>query len=89
MDAYLGRDSFLAWLSSIEMDLRQLTYVVAVADELSFTRAAEHCHVVQSALSHQIQRLEAELDMRLFERSSRRVRTTPAGELLVVCLANR
>jgi DNA-binding transcriptional LysR family regulator len=65
------------------MDLRQLEYVVAVADELSFTRAAAECHVVQSALSHQIQRLEAELDMRLFERSSRRVRTTPAGDLLV------
>lgn len=81
--AYLGRESFLAWLSCIEMDLRQLEYVVAVADELSFTRAAEGCHVVQSALSHQIQRLEAELDMRLFERSSRRVRVTPAGELLV------
>jgi DNA-binding transcriptional LysR family regulator len=65
------------------MDLRQLEYVVAVADELSFTRAAEECHVVQSALSHQIQRLEAELDMRLFERTSRRVRVTAAGELLV------
>ncbi|HTU94532.1 MAG TPA: LysR family transcriptional regulator [Solirubrobacteraceae bacterium] len=65
------------------MDLRQLEYVVAVADSLSFTRAAEQCHVVQSALSHQIQRLEAELDVRLFERTSRRVRTTAAGELLV------
>jgi DNA-binding transcriptional LysR family regulator len=65
------------------MDLRQLQYVVAVADSLSFTRAAERCHVVQSALSHQIQRLEAELDTRLFDRTSRSVRTTPAGELLV------
>ena len=65
------------------MDLRQLQYVVAVADSLNFSRAAEECHVVQSALSHQIQRLEAELDMRLFERTSRRVRVTPAGELLV------
>lgn len=65
------------------MDLRQLQYVVAVADCLSFTRAAERCHVVQSALSHQVQRLEAELDMRLFERTSRSVRITPAGELLV------
>lgn len=65
------------------MDLRQLEYVVAVADSLSFTRAARECHVVQSALSHQIQRLEAELDTRLFERTSRRVRTTPAGDLLV------
>ena len=65
------------------MDLRQLQYVVAVADSLSFTRAAERCHVVQSALSHQVQRLEAELDTRLFERTSRSVRVTPAGELLV------
>ena len=65
------------------MDLRQLEYVVAVADSLSFTRAADRCHVVQSALSHQIQRLEAELDVRLFERTSRRVRTTLAGEVLV------
>jgi len=65
------------------MDLRQLQYVVALADSLSFTRAAERCHVVQSALSHQIQRLEAELDTRLFERTSRSVRTTEAGELLV------
>jgi DNA-binding transcriptional LysR family regulator len=65
------------------MDLRQLEYVVAVADRLSFTRAAEQCHVVQSALSHQVQRLEAELDTRLFERTSRSVRATPAGELLV------
>lgn len=65
------------------MDLRQLEYVVAVADCLSFTRAAQQCHVVQSALSHQVQRLETELDTRLFERTSRSVRTTPAGELLV------
>jgi DNA-binding transcriptional LysR family regulator len=65
------------------MELRQLEFVVAVADSLSFTRAAEHCHVVQSALSHQIQRLEAELETRLFDRTSRSVRTTPAGELLV------
>ncbi len=65
------------------MDLRQLQYVVAVADALSFTRAAERCHVVQSALSHQVQRLEAELDTPLFERTSRSVRITPAGELLV------
>jgi len=80
---HLDGELFLAWLPCFEMDLRQLEYVVAVADELSFTRAAEGCHVVQSALSHQIQRLEAELDVRLFERTSRRVRVTAAGELLV------
>ncbi|WP_068057966.1 LysR family transcriptional regulator [Nocardia xishanensis] len=61
------------------MELQQLRYVVAVAETNSFTRAAERCHVVQSALSHQIARLERELGARLFERTSRRVRLTPAG----------
>lgn len=79
----LDRALLLARLSCLEMDLRQLEYVVAVSDCLSFTRAAEQCHLVQSALSHQVQRLEAELDTRLFERNSRSVRTTASGELLV------
>ncbi|GAB2630620.1 LysR family transcriptional regulator [Streptomyces capparidis] len=56
-----------------------MRYVVAVAETNSFTRAAERCLVVQSALSHQIARLERELGARLFERTSRRVRLTPAG----------
>ncbi|MFF1375038.1 LysR family transcriptional regulator [Streptomyces sp. NPDC058308] len=62
------------------MDLQQMRYVVAVAETASFTRAAERCHVVQSALSHQVARLEKELGARLFERTSRRVRVTAAGE---------
>ncbi|EIE99016.1 LysR family transcriptional regulator [Saccharomonospora glauca] len=62
------------------MELQQLRYVLAVAETRSFTRAAERCHVVQSALSHQIARLERELGGRLFERTSRRVRLTAAGE---------
>ncbi|OIJ64974.1 LysR family transcriptional regulator [Streptomyces mangrovisoli] len=62
------------------MDLQQMRYVVAVAETASFTRAAEACHVVQSALSHQVARLEKELGARLFERTSRRVRLTTAGE---------
>ncbi|MFD7994872.1 LysR family transcriptional regulator [Streptomyces mexicanus] len=62
------------------MELRQLAYVVAVAETGSFTRAAHRCFVVQSALSHQIARLEEELGTRLFERNSRRVRITAAGE---------
>ncbi|MGP3960988.1 LysR family transcriptional regulator [Nonomuraea sp. 3N208] len=62
------------------MELQQLRYVVAVAETSNFTRAAEHCRVVQSALSHQIAGLERELGARLFERTSRRVRLTPAGE---------
>ncbi len=57
-----------------------MRYVVAVAETNSFTRAAERCLVVQSALSHQIARLERELGARLFERTSRRVRLTAAGE---------
>lgn len=62
------------------MELQQMRYVIAIAETNSFTRAAERCLVVQSALSHQIARLEKELGARLFERTSRRVRLTPAGE---------
>ncbi|TLQ43388.1 LysR family transcriptional regulator [Streptomyces marianii] len=61
------------------MELQQMRYVIAVAETNSFTRAAQRCLVVQSALSHQIARLERELGARLFERTSRRVRLTPAG----------
>ncbi|MFJ4654545.1 LysR substrate-binding domain-containing protein [Nocardia sp. NPDC088792] len=61
------------------MELQQMRYVLAVAETNSFTRAAERCLVVQSALSHQIARLERELGAKLFERTSRRVRLTPAG----------
>ncbi|NWA27772.1 LysR family transcriptional regulator [Pseudomonas gingeri] len=65
------------------MNLKQIEYALAVADEGSFTRAAERCHVVQSALSHQIARLEEDLGATLFERSSRKVRLTAAGEAFV------
>jgi DNA-binding transcriptional LysR family regulator len=65
------------------MDVRQLEYVVAVAEEGSFTRAAQRCHVAQSALSHQVARLEAELGTRLFERTSRSVRVSEAGRTLL------
>src|SRR4051812_49871561 len=62
------------------VELQQMRYVVAVAETSNFTRAAEQCLVVQSALSHQIARLERELGAKLFDRTSRRVRLTPAGE---------
>ena len=62
------------------MELRQLRYVEAVARHRHFTRAAEELHVAQSALSHQIRRLEAELGTELFERTSRTVIVTEAGE---------
>lgn len=65
------------------MELQQMRYVVAVAETGGFTRAAERCHVVQSALSHQIARLEKELGARLFHRTSRSVRLTAAGEAFV------
>jgi LysR family transcriptional regulator, transcription activator of glutamate synthase operon len=62
------------------LELRQLRYVEAVARHRHFTRAAEELHVAQSALSHQIKRLEAELGAELFERTSRHVAPTDAGE---------
>ncbi|WP_394275979.1 LysR family transcriptional regulator, partial [Luteococcus sp.] len=66
------------------MELQQMRYVVAIAEEKNFTRAAERCFVVQSSLSHQIKALEHELGVALFARSSRRVELTAAGEAFLV-----
>lgn len=63
--------------------LRQLQYAVAVAETLSFRRAAERCHVSQPALSAQIALMEAALGTRLFERDRRRVLPTGAGRAVL------
>jgi LysR family hydrogen peroxide-inducible transcriptional activator len=63
--------------------LRQLQYAVAVADQLSFRRAAETCHVSQPGLSAQVQELEQQLGVALFERSRRQVLVTEVGRRVV------
>src|SRR4029450_5941066 len=65
------------------MELRQLAYFVAIAEERNFTRAAERIPIAQPAISQQIRRLEAELGESLFLRDRRGIQLTPAGEALL------
>jgi DNA-binding transcriptional LysR family regulator len=65
------------------MNLKQLQYLVAVADEGGFRQGAARLRVAQPALSRQVQTLEGELGLRLFDRTSRKVALTPAGDAFV------
>jgi DNA-binding transcriptional LysR family regulator len=65
------------------MELRQLEYLVAVAEEANFTRAAERVHISQSGVSAQIRQLERDLGATLFDRSGRTATLTPAGAAAV------
>src|SRR6516162_6184042 len=65
------------------MEIHQLRYFIAVAEEGSFSRAAAREHDAQPSLSQQIQKLEADLDQRLFDRLPRSIVTTDAGRCLL------
>jgi LysR family hydrogen peroxide-inducible transcriptional activator len=68
---------------SYRFTLRQMEYATAVADALSFRRAAEQCHVSQPSLSAQLAQLEEAIGVRLFERDRRRVLITPRGQEVI------
>jgi DNA-binding transcriptional LysR family regulator len=68
----------------LKMDLQQLKYFLALADELHFWKTSEKVFITQSALSRQIKSLENELGIQLFERDKRNVKLTMAGEFLKI-----
>jgi LysR family hydrogen peroxide-inducible transcriptional activator len=70
-------------MSALPISLRQLQYIVAVAEHGSFRRAAEACHVAQPSLSAQVAVAERALGMQIFERTARGVRVPPAAAPLV------
>src|SRR6202043_1688102 len=77
-----ARDPAQQGLSN-SMTLTELSYIVALAQEQHFGRAAERCHVSQPTLSIAVKKLEEELDVTLFERCKNGVRITPLGERIV------
>src|SRR5262245_5025682 len=67
----------------VDLDTRLLRAFVAVAEDLNFTRAAQRLFVAQQALSAQVRQLETRLAVRPFERTTRKVSLTQAGEQLL------
>jgi len=65
------------------MNLREMSYLVAVADLRNFTHAAEHCHVSQPTLSAQIRKMEESLDVKIFERNNKHVMITEEGKEII------
>jgi DNA-binding transcriptional LysR family regulator len=68
----------------IKLELRHFRYFIAVAEELHFARAAERLHIEQSPLSRAVKDLEYDLDVQLFERTTRSTRLTWAGQVFLV-----
>ncbi len=71
------------WYQCLRMELRHLRYFQAVAEELSFSRAARRLHIAQPAISRAVKDLELTVGVTLFERSRHHVRLTPAGAVLL------
>jgi DNA-binding transcriptional LysR family regulator len=65
------------------MDLKRMKHAIALADELSFARAAEKLHLSQPALSRSIQTLEEDVGMLLFDRDNRNVALTTVGKVFM------
>ena len=70
------------------MTITQLNYVLAIAEHKNFTKAAEKCFVTQPTLSTQIQKLEDELDVLIFDRSKKPIELTDVGRKIVLQAKN-
>lgn len=65
------------------MNIRDLEYVIAIAETRNFNKAAQICYVSQPALSMQVKKLEDELGVAIFERFQKNILITPAGEVII------